>query len=164
MPVHGFKGILCSVAIGFLCVSNTGCHHAFGSKCVRVSQWQLDPERRIALLFIESSYPDWAGEELTYSLAKLEIRNARLLSCGLEDEAILYYTIGSPKRRVPPSKERFEIRADESRKRIWVVNLVSGRIVGTYNIETGETSGSSEARPVWAQADGGVALKGIPTN
>lgn len=154
--------VFCLVLVGLTCLLNAGCHHAFGNKCVRASQWQLDPEHRVTLLFVSSTYPEWAGEELTYSQAEIQIRNTDPLDNRLEDEAILYYHKGS--KRWTPSKDRYEVRADETRRRIWVVNLASGNIVGTYNIETGETSGSKGAKPAWAQRTGGVVLQRIDSS
>ena len=51
-----------------------------------------------------------------------------------------------------------EVRANESRSKVWFVERDTGRIIATLDRETGQTTGPDDEPPTWATPDGGERL------
>jgi len=55
--------------------------------------------------------------------------------------------------------EDVEVRASESRRRVWFVDGASKRVIATLDRDTRVTTGPDDEPPSWATVDGGVLLR-----
>jgi len=55
--------------------------------------------------------------------------------------------------------EDIEVRADESRRRVWFVDVAEQRVIATLDRDTRATTGPDDEPPSWATVDGGVSLR-----
>ncbi|HKQ50274.1 MAG TPA: hypothetical protein VJZ71_19530 [Phycisphaerae bacterium] len=153
-----FSGLLVA-GVALSSVGATGCHHAFGCTRAQLSEWRLDSERKIEIVTFDSIYPLWAGDVLTYSRAILRVLRedgSRL------DDAELCYRYGLDRMKAGPLRfENIEIRADDNRTKLWIVDSESRSIIATYNLGTGEVSDHRQNGPAWARADSGILLNRI---
>jgi hypothetical protein len=54
-----------------------------------------------------------------------------------------------------------QARTDAQGQRVWFVDTKDGKIVGSIDRQTGETTGPNDPAPTWATVDGGVALGAV---
>jgi hypothetical protein len=52
-----------------------------------------------------------------------------------------------------------EVRCDESRMRVWFVDVEAGRVIASLDRNTGVTTGPDDPAPEWASVDGGILLE-----
>ncbi|KPJ58952.1 MAG: hypothetical protein AMJ46_13035 [Latescibacteria bacterium DG_63] len=141
-------------------VCSLGCAHTMSSESTRIRQasWQatLDDCQEVRLSF-HRVHDRSAGEPgRTYDQLTLELRPRS----HLQSESLLK-SIGL-KPGVERGQFRFgdiEVRADESRRRVWFADREAGRVVATLDRDTGLTTGPDDEPPVWATVNGGVLLE-----
>ncbi len=55
--------------------------------------------------------------------------------------------------------ENLEGRTSPDRRRIWIVDKRSGRVIASYDFQTGACTGPDDQPPTWADPQGGIPLK-----
>jgi hypothetical protein len=147
--------------ISFAAVSllSTGCHHVFGMKKADVFLWRLDADRGIRLTVMESTYPIWADDEMTYTHVYLDrIEGHHLVGNGVT----LRYRSGWQRRKVGPLRHGvLEARSDNDRTKVWIIDTDQKRVFATINFQTGETSCRYKETPNWATVDSGILLERV---
>ncbi|MGA9117640.1 MAG: hypothetical protein WB626_12785 [Bacteroidota bacterium] len=138
-----------------------GCAHTKSSEAteIRESSWQaeLDECREVRLSVIRGVERNDGEPERVYERLALEVRPRARLQFEKTLKSI------ELKPGVPEGQLRFDeidVRADESRRRVWFVDRVTRRVVATLERDTGMTTGPDDGPPAWATPDGGVLLSG----
>jgi len=136
-----------------------GCAHGVASEStkVRLLQWQadLDDCREVSLSVYQSTdniegQPESKSEELT-----LEVRPRR----HLEFKVVLKSVDAKAGDLAGQfNADEIEVRADESRRKVWFVDKRAKRVIATLDRESGQTTGPDDQPPPWATPDGGTPI------
>ena len=150
---------MCAICVFALAACSLGCAHTMSSESTRIRQasWRADLDEYQEILLSVTRVHDTedgaaAGthEELT-----LEVRPRP----SLQFESLLKSVELKPGARAGKLRyEDIEVRADDSRRRVWFVDVAAGRVVATLDIDTRATTGPDDEPPPWATVDGGVLL------
>ena len=150
---------MCVICVFALGVCSLGCAHTMSSESTRIRQvsWQADlDEYQEILLSVSRVHDTENGEAVgTYEELTLEVRPRP----SLQFESLLESVELKPgvrARRLP--YEEVEVRADDSRRRVWFVDVAAQRVIATLDRETRETTGPDDEPPPWATVEGGVLL------
>ena len=151
---------MCTMCVLALTVCGLGCAHTMSSESTRIRQasWQADLDEYEEILLSvsrvhnhEDGAPAGTYEELT-----LEVRPRP----DLQFESLLKSVELRPgARTVQFQFEDIEVRADESRRRVWFVDVTEQRVIATLDRDTRATTGPDDEPPSWATVDGGVSLR-----
>lgn len=57
---------------------------------------------------------------------------------------------------------RLEGRSEPDGQKVWVLDMATGRVIAALDRYTGAVTGPSDESPIWATANGGVALRRSP--
>ena len=141
------------------CTWVLGCAHGVSSESTRVRlvQWQanLDDCREVSLSVYQSTdniegQPERKSEELT-----LEVRPRK----NLQFERVLKSVDDKSGDLAGQfNADEIEVRADETRNKVWFVDKRAGKVIATLDRETGKTTGPDDQPPDWATLDGGKPL------
>lgn len=150
----------CAVLALVSIVCSLGCAHKMSSESTRIRQatWQatLDYCQEVRLSFYRVHNRHAGEPERTYDQLTLELRPRS----HLQSESLLKSVELKP--GVERGQFRFddiEVRADESRRRVWFVDREAGRVIATLDRDTGSTTGPDDEPPAWATVNGGVLLE-----
>lgn len=152
--------LLCVLKV--LLVSGTlvlGCAHGVTSEStkIRLVQWQadLDDCREVSLSVYQSTdntegQPERKSEQLT-----LEVRPRK----NLQFERVLKSVDNKSGDLAGQfNVDEIEVRADETRNKVWFIDKRAGKVIATLDRETGKTTGPDDQPPDWATLDGGTSL------
>jgi len=137
-----------------------GCAHTtVSSESTQIRQvaWQADlDEYQEVVLSVVRVYDSEGGEVLsTHDDLRLQVRPKP----SLQYERLLKSVeLGSGSLAGELQYRDMEIRADDSRRRIWFVDVATEHVVATLDRDTLVTTGPDEESPSWATVDGGVLL------
>lgn len=142
-----------------LTVSILGCAPTMSSEATRIRQasWKADLDEYQEILLCVSRVQDSENGVVagTYEELTLEVRPRP----ALRFESLLKSVELRPGARAGGLRyKHIEVRADDSRRRVWFVDVAAGRIVGTLDRDTRATTGPDDEPPSWATVDGGVLL------
>jgi len=148
---------LCALA-SIICT--VGCAHTASSETTRIRQadWQatLDDCQEVCLSIDRVRDDDPGGPTRTYEQLRLELRPKP----QLQSESVLKRVeLGPGVQGAQFRFEEIEVRADESRRRVWFVDGETGRVVATLDRDTGATTGPDDVPPPWAIVGGGIVLE-----
>lgn len=137
-----------------------GCAHTASSEAtvIRQASWQatLDDCQDVRLSYSLAHERTGDEPERTYDRLILEVRPRE----HLELRSLLKSIELKPGvQRGQFMFDDIEVRADESRQRVWFIDREAGRVVASLNRATGATTGPDDEPPVWATPDGGVVLE-----
>jgi hypothetical protein len=125
---------------------------------IRQAAWQadLDEYQEIVLSVVYVSDSE-GGEVLsTHEDLRIEVRPR----ASLQYESILKSVDLNPGTRAMELRfEDIEVRADDSRRRVWFVDVATQRVVATLDRDTRTATGPDDETPPWATVDGGVLLE-----
>jgi hypothetical protein len=124
---------------------------------IRQVAWQAEiDEYQEVVLSVVRVYDSEGGEVLnTHDDLRLQVRPKP----SLQYERLLKSVeIGSGSPAGELQYRDIEIRADDSRRRIWFVDAAAERVVATLDRDTHVTTGPDDESPSWATIDGGVLL------
>ena len=151
----------CAMCVIASVACSLGCAHTMSSESTRIRQasWHADlddyQEVRLSISRIHSR--DDGAPARTFEQLTLEVRPRP----HLQFESILKSVEFTPGvRRGQLGFDEIEVRADESRSRVWFVDRATGLIVATLDRDTGATTGPDDEPPSWAAVDGGILLEG----
>ena len=151
---------VCMMCVFALTVLSLGCAHTISSESTRIRQasWQADlDEYHEVLLFISRVQDSENGEATgTREELRLEVRPRQ----HLQFESLLKSVELRP--GAPRGEFWFddiEVRADESTRRVWFVDVAAQRVIATLDRDTRATTGPDDEPPSWATVDGGVVLR-----
>ena len=141
------------------CVWVLGCAQGTSSEStkVRLMQWQadLDDCREVSLSVYQSTdktegQPERKSEELTLEvLPRKNLQFERVLKSVDEKSGDLAGQF---------NVDEIEVRADESRQKVWFVDKRAKRVIATLDRATGNTTGPDDQPPPWATPEGGILL------
>jgi hypothetical protein len=147
--------VLCGI---FSCVSVLGCAHGVTSEStkVRLVQWQadLDDCREVSLSVYQSQDKTEGQPEREYEELTLEVRPRK----HLQFNRVLKREEKSGDLAGQFNVDEIEVRADESRQKVWFVDKRAKRAIATLDRDTGKTTGPDDQPPPWAALDGGILL------
>ena len=145
-----------------LTACGVGCAHTMSSESTQIREvsWQADVDEYQEVMLSVSRILDsengaavGSREELT-----LEVRPRP----DLQYESVLKSVELQSGARARSSGFPFkdvEVRANESRRRVWFVDVASRRVIATLDRDTRATTGPDDQAPSWATVDGGVLLR-----
>ena len=141
----------------------SGCFRCLGTHSWMRSAHRLDADRTIVITCSDSRYPIWTDPELSRYTLSISVQSGVAESDGsvLAFHPGIYRLKLGDLVQVPAA---FVVRANDERNKVWIVDTQKQKVIGTYNLETGEGSGNSRLRPDWATLDGGVVLEKIPSS
>ncbi len=151
---------VCAVCVIASVACCLGCAHTMSSESTRIRQatWQadLDDYQEVRLSISRVHSHDEGEPARTYEQLTLEVRPRP----HLQFESLLKSVELKPgAQRAQLEFDEIEVRADESRSRVWFVDGESGRVIATLDRGTGVTTGPDDEPPAWATVDGGVLLE-----
>ena len=148
---------LCALAAA---ACSLGCAHTMSSESTQVRQvaWQADlDEYQEVVLSVSRVYDSESGEVVgRHDDLVLEVRPRPSLHY---DALLKSLELRSHGRTDELRYDDIEIRADESRRRVWFIEVSTQRVIATLDRDTRVTTGPDEAPPWWATPDGGVLLE-----
>jgi hypothetical protein len=152
-----FRTLLLSVAC--LVLASAGCSATHNSSRTRIRNTlcggDLDECRAIQLSCDKISEREGLQlprdyEQLTLTVSPREcLRMERPLK-------IIELKLGLPRGQL--CFKGVEARTDRKRQKVWFFERETGRIIATFDRETGETTGPDDEPPTWATPDGGAPL------
>jgi hypothetical protein len=150
----------CAVCLSVCTICCLGCAHTMSSESTMIReascQAELDDCQAVRLASYYVQDRDEGGPAVPYEQLVLELRPLP----DLESSTVLKrIELGAGVRRGQFELADVEVRADESRRRVWFVDRSVGRVIASVDRETGETTGPDDAAPTWATVDGGVVLR-----
>ena len=151
---------MCTMCVLALTVCSLGCAHTMSSESTRIRQasWQADlDEYQEVLLSVSRVHNREDGAAAgTYEELTLEVRPRP----DLQFERLLKSVELRPSGRTGVFPfEDIEVRADESGRRVWFVDVAAQRVIATLNRDTRVATGPDDEPPSWAAVDGGVLLQ-----
>ena len=152
----------CAMFVLALAVCGVGCAHTMSSESTQIREvsWQADVDEYQEVMLSVSRILDsedgvavGSREELT-----LEVRPRP----DLQYESVLKSVeVQSGSRSSEFPFRDVEVRANESRRRVWFVDVMGGRVIATLDRDTRATTGPDDQPPSWATVDGGVLLRAV---
>lgn len=148
--------ILCGIVSSALVL---GCAHGVTSEStkVRLVQWQanLDDSREVSLSVYQSTdktegQPDSKSEELILEVRPREQLKFKVVLKSVDSKS------GDLVGQF--NADEIDVRADETRSKVWFVDKRAGKVIATLDRETGKTTGPDDDPPSWATPDGGTLL------
>lgn len=145
------------IAVSIIC--GLGCAHTVTSEStiIRQAGWRANVNECQEVLLSRGRVIDRREGEAdrTYEVLRLEL----VPRAHLEFETVLEkIELGPTSRGGNFAYEELEVRAGESRRRIWFVDPSAERVVATLDMDTGVTTGPGDEPPAWATVDGGEVL------
>ncbi|MBN2566307.1 MAG: hypothetical protein JXB46_11410 [Candidatus Eisenbacteria bacterium] len=151
----------CAVCVVVSVACSLGCAHSISSEATTIRQatWQADlDDCREVRLSVNRVYEHERGEQArAYEQLTVELRPRSYLSF---ESVLKSIELAPGQQRGRLRFDGIEVRADESRSKVWFVDVGSGRVVTTLDRDTGVTTGPDDEPPAWAIADGGILLSG----
>jgi hypothetical protein len=136
-----------------------GCAHGVTSEStkVRLVQWQadLDDSREVSLSVYQShdkteGEADREYEELILEVKPREHSQSKVVLKSVDSKS------GDLVGQF--NADEIEVRADETRNKVWFVDKRAGKVIATVDRETGKTTGPDDEPPAWATLEGGTLL------
>jgi hypothetical protein len=124
---------------------------------IRQASWQADlDEYQDVLLSVSRVHDSENGAVVgRYEELTLEVRPRP----SLQFESLLKSVELKPGARARELRyEDIEVRADDSRRKVWFVDVGAQRVIATLDRDTRATTGPDDEPPSWATVDGGVLL------
>ena len=119
------------------------------------AEWSCSYTKRV-LLSVSRVHDSENGAVVgTYEELTLEIRP----QSSLQFESLLKSVELKPGAHARELRyEDIEVRADDSRRKVWFVDVAAQRVIATLDRDTRATTGPDDEPPSWATVDGGVLL------
>ena len=150
----------CALCVLVVTVCSLGCAHTMSSESTRIRQvaWQAElDEYQEVVLSVSRIYDSEDGETIgTHEDLMLEVRPRP----SLQYESLLKSVeLRSGSQAGELRYEDIEVRADDSRRRVWFIDVEAQQVIATLDRDTLITTGPDDEAPSWATVDGGVLLK-----
>ena len=149
----------CTLCILALTVCSLGCAHTTSSESTRIRQaiWQAGLDEYQEILLSVSRVSDSENGEVLGTREELTLEVRPRPDLGYE--SLLKSIDLRPGARAGGLRyEDIEVRADDSRRRVWFVDVAAQRVIATLDRDTRVTTGPDDEAPSWATVDGGVLL------